>query len=186
MSTLGAQAMHGAEWARRIRDGDESVYETLFRTFAPGLCAFLTRYVGERAIAEELVQDVFLALWDQRATVCITGSVQAYLYTAARNRALNSLQHERVADRFRVATLARMHAADAVVQGEAECLAALEFNDAMAQLPARCRLVFTLQRTHGMTYGEVATCLGISVKTVEVQMGRALRTLRLWYGRRDD
>lgn len=185
MSSIGAHELRGAEWAQRLRDGDEAVYETLFRTFSPGLCAFLTRYVGERAIAEELVQDVFLALWNQRATLHLTGSVQAYLYTAARNRALNALQHERVADRFRVTTLQRMTVVEAVVHGEAECIAALEFSDAMARLPTRCRLVFTLQRTHGMTYGEVAACLGISVKTVETQMGRALRTLRQWYRQRE-
>lgn len=181
MSTRAAAVMHGAEWMQRIRDGDEAVYETLFRTFAPGLCSFLTRYVGERAIAEELVQDVFLSLWNHRATVHITGSVQGYLFAAARNRALNYIDHERVADRFRVATLTRMSAADASVQGEAECFAALEMQDALEQLPARCRLVFSLQRNHGMSYGEVASALAISVKTVEVQMGRALKTLRAWY-----
>ena len=69
MSTRAAAVMHGAEWMQRIRDGDEAVYETLFRTFAPGLCSFLTRYVGERAIAEELVQDVFLSLWNHRSSV---------------------------------------------------------------------------------------------------------------------
>ena len=181
MSTRAAAVMHGAEWTQRIRDGDEAVYETLFRTFAPGLCSFLTRYVGERAIAEELVQDVFLSLWNHRASVHITGSVQAYLFAAARNRALNYIEHERVADRFRVATLTRMSATDASVQGEAECFAALEMQEALAQLPVRCRLVFSLQRNHGMSYGEVASTLAISVKTVEAQMGRALKTLRAWY-----
>ena len=181
MSLRAAELLHGAEWMARIRDGDEAVFETLFRTFAPGLCTFLTRYVGERAIAEELVQDVFLSLWDHRATVHITGSVQAYLFAAARNRALNHLDHERVTDRFRVSVLTRMTASEASVQGEAECFAALEMQEALAQLPARCRLVFTLQRTHGMSYGEVASSLAISVKTVEVHMGRALRTLRAWY-----
>ena len=72
-------------------------------------------------------------------------------------------------------------AAEASVQGEAECFAALEMQDALAKLPPRCRLVFTLQRNHGMSYGEVASSLAISVKTVEVQMGRALKTLRAWY-----
>lgn len=181
MSTRAADLLHGAEWMQRIRDGDEAVYETLFRTFAPGLCTFLTRYVGERAVAEELVQDVFLSLWDHRATVHITGSVQGYLFAAARNRALNHIEHERVVDRFRVSVLTRMTPADASLQGEAECFAALEMQDALAQLPARCRLVFNLQRNHGMTYDEVAASLAISVKTVEVQMGRALKTLRAWY-----
>ena len=171
---------------QRIRDGDEAVYETLFRTFAPGLCSFLTRYLGERAVAEELVQDVFLSLWDHRASVHITGSIQAYLFAAARNRALNHIEHERVVDRFRVSVLARMTAAEASIQGEAECLAALEMQDALARLPARCRLVFNLQRNHGMTYEEVASTLAISVKTVEVQMGRALRTLRAWYAAQEE
>ena len=182
MNTRAAEIMHGAEWMQRIRDGDEAVFETLFRTFAPGLCGFLTRYVGEHAVAEELVQDVFLSLWDHRASVHINGSIQAYLFAAARNRALNYIEHERVVDRFRVSVLTRMTPADASVHGESECFAALEMQDALAQLPARCRLVFTLQRNHGMSYAEVASSLAISVKTVEVQMGRALRTLRAWYG----
>jgi RNA polymerase sigma-70 factor (ECF subfamily) len=178
--------MHGAEWMQRIRDGDEAVYETLFRTFAPGLCTFLTRYVGDRAVAEELVQDVFLSLWDHRASVHITGSVQGYLFAAARNRALNYIEHEKVVDRFRVSVLTRMTAADASFQGEAECFAALEMQDALARLPPRCRLVFDLQRNHGMTYDEVASSLAISVKTVEVQMGRALKTLRAWYSAQEE
>jgi RNA polymerase sigma-70 factor (ECF subfamily) len=186
MSPRAAEVPHGAEWMARIRTGDEAVFETLFRTFAPGLCSFLTRYVGERAIAEELVQDVFLSLWDHRATVHITGSVQAYLFAAARNRALNHIDHERVTDRFRVSVLSRMTVSDASVQGEAECFAALGMQEALARLPARCRLVFTLQRTHGMSYGEVASALAISVKTVEVHMGRALRTLRAWYAEQAD
>ncbi len=181
MTTSAAEVMQGADWMQRIRDGDEAVYETLFRTFTPGLCSFLTRYVGERAVAEELVQDVFLSLWDHRASVHITGSVQAYLFAAARNRALNYIEHERVAYQFRVLVLTRMTAAEASVQGEAECFAALEMQDALAKLPARCRLVFNLQRNHGMTYDEVASALAISVKTVEAQMGRALKKLRLWY-----
>jgi RNA polymerase sigma-70 factor (ECF subfamily) len=181
MSKRPADVIHGAEWMQRIRDGDDAVYETLFRTFAPGLCSFVTRYVDERAVAEELVQDVFLSLWDHRATVHITGSAQSYLFAAARNRALNYIEHERVVDRFRISVLTRMTAADASVQGEAECFAALEMQEALSRLPARCRLVFNLQRNHGMTYDEVAAALGISVKTVEVQMGRALKTLRAWY-----
>ena len=181
MSTRSAEDIHGAEWMRRIRAGDEAVFEMLFRTFTPGLCAFLTRFVGERALAEELVQDVFLSLWDHRSTIHITGSAQAYLFAAARNRALNHVEHEKVADRFRVSVLTRMSASEASVQGEAECFAALDMQDALAKLPPRCRLVFDLQRNHGMSYAEVASSLAISVKTVEVQMGRALRTLRAWY-----
>jgi RNA polymerase sigma-70 factor, ECF subfamily len=186
MNARPADVPQGAEWMQRIRAGDEAVFETLFRTFAPGLCRFLTRYVRERAIAEELVQDVFLSLWDHREHVHITGSVQAYLFAAARNRALNFIDHERVADRFRVSVLTRMTAEEASIQGEAECLAALEMQEALARLPARCRLVFNLQRNHGMSYGEVASALAISVKTVEVHMGRALRTLRAWYAEQVD
>jgi RNA polymerase sigma-70 factor (ECF subfamily) len=129
---------------------------------------------------------VFLSLWDHRASVRITGSVQAYLFTAARNRALNHIEHERVVDRFRVSVLSRMTAADVAVHGEAECFAALEMQEALAMLPPRCRLVFNLQRNQGMTYEEVAATLGISVKTVEVQMGRALRALRVWYAAQVD
>jgi RNA polymerase sigma-70 factor, ECF subfamily len=169
---------YDADWLARIQRGDPLAHEALFRMFAPGLYAFLTRYVQSTAVAEDIVQDLFLAIWDHRAQLSIDGSVRTYLFTAARNRALNYLKHERIADRFRVTVMDRTDGADPSAPGESDFLAAMEVQSAIDQLPPRCRLIFTMSRQQDMTYNQIADVLGISVKTVEVQMGRALKSLR--------
>ena len=171
------------ELARRIERGDPAAFETLFRTFAPALYTFLTHYVGSSAVAEDLVQDLFLAIWDHRAALRIEGSLRTYLFTAARNRALNYLKHERVVERFRSVLLERGDASDPSAPGEADFLTALEMQGAIDALPPRCRLIFTMSRQDGLSYNQIATTLAISVKTVEVQMGRAMRSLRAHHRR---
>jgi RNA polymerase sigma-70 factor (ECF subfamily) len=165
----------GPEWVERIRAGDEAAFEALFRALAPGLCALVTRYVGSRAVAEEIVQDLFLDVWTRRAELTIDRSIAAYLFTAARNRALNQAKRERRVD---LTLIERADQSDPSAPGEAELLDALELQDAIAQLPARCRLIFTLNRHQDLSYTEIAASLGLSVKTVETQMGRALKALR--------
>jgi RNA polymerase sigma-70 factor, ECF subfamily len=174
---------HGPEWIGRIRSGDEAAFESLFRAFAPGLCVVAARYVQSRAVAEELVQDLFLELWTRRETLVVEQTIGAYLSTAMRNRSLNHLRREnRLAlwrDEVGVAGSGDGFGnADASAPNEAALLDALELQDAIAQLPARCRLIFTLNRHQEMTYAEIATSLGLSIKTVETQMGRALKALR--------
>ena len=169
---------HGPEWLERIRAGDAAAFEALFRALAPGLCALATRYIGSRAVAEEIVQDLFFDLWTRRAQLEIGQSLTSYLYVAARHRALNHLRRERQAARFRGLSLLVADERDCASPGEAELLDALELQEAIERLPTRCRLVFTLSRNQDMSYGEIASALGLSVKTVETQMGRALRSLR--------
>jgi RNA polymerase sigma-70 factor, ECF subfamily len=153
-------------------------YDALFRAFAPGLAAFLARYVGSPATAEDLVQDLFCALWADRARTRIDGSMRTYLFTAARNRALNHLRHQRVADRYQRAVGQSWEWSDPSAPGEATLLARVEAQRAIAALPPRCRRIFSLCREQHLSHRQIATLLGISVKTVEVQMGRALKSLR--------
>lgn len=169
------------EWIERLRQGDEAAFERLFRAFAPGLCAFVARYVDSRAIAEEVVQDLFLAIWQRRADLVVEQSVATYLFTAARNRAVNHLRHEHVARRWESSIVGRIESPDGC--GEAELLEMLHLQDGIERLPARCRLIFMLSRQQGMTYAQIAESLDLSVKTVEAQMGRALRALRAWVKR---
>ena len=169
-----------ADWIQPLRDGDAVAFESLFRAFAPGLCTFVARYVDSRAIAEDLVQDLFLTLWRKREEIAIDGAVDVYLFGAARNRALNYLRHQRVEDRFRTMVLERSDSQ--VVLREGEILELLEVQEAIDTLPARCRLIFSLHHQQGLTYAEIARSLGLSIKTVETQMGRALKALRAWIG----
>jgi RNA polymerase sigma-70 factor (ECF subfamily) len=168
----------GSEWIARIRQGDQAAFESLFRAFAPGLCAYAARYVESTQVAEDIVQDLFLSLWRNRERLSIDQSVPSYLLAAARNRAINHLRHERVAKRWETRVVGRIETS--TPSDEAELLEMLDLQDGIERLPARCRLIFALSRQQGMSYSEIAQSLGLSVKTVEVQIGRALRALRAW------
>jgi len=167
------------EWLIGIRNGDTAVFEVVFRTYYRRLCAVAYAHVGSPETAEEIVQDLFLKLWRQRDSLQITDSLQAYLYRAARNASLNHLNHRRIelrwSERVRATDPPVAPAADDEL-GESELARAIDAG--IAALPERCRLVFTMSRRQGLSYAEIADALGISVKTVEAQIGRALKSLR--------
>lgn len=119
-----------------------------------------------------------LELWKRRGSLAEDSSPQAYLFQSTRNRSLNHVRHERVAKQGEPFA-SRPEAVDSVAHSqivEDEIRAAVR--QAMDGLPDRCREVFELSRLHGLKYSEIASVLGISVKTVEAQMGKALRILR--------
>jgi RNA polymerase sigma-70 factor (ECF subfamily) len=134
--------------------------------------------VRSRAIAEEIVQDVMLELWKRRESLADNSSPQAYLFQSTRNRSLNHLRHERVvkeAEPYATKTEAVDSKAHSHMV-EDEMRAAVQ--RAIEGLPDKCREIFEMSRTNGLRYSEIATVLGISIKTVEAQMGKALRVLR--------
>ena len=119
-----------------------------------------------------------LELWKKRETLAADSSPQAYLFQSTRNRSLNHVRHERVV-KHGEPYARRPEAMDAPAPShvvEDEMRAAME--NAIAALPDRCREIFELSRTKGLKYLEIAALLGISVKTVEAQMGKALKALR--------
>jgi RNA polymerase sigma-70 factor (ECF subfamily) len=171
--------MNDRELLDRLRRGDAAAFEEIFRAWYAPLVRTADAIVHSRAIAEEIVQDVLLELWRRRERLAPDGSPQAYLFQATRNRALNHLRHGRIVDRSAplVARDAPRHSAPADAHAtEDELRAALR--DAVDALPPRCREVFELSRVRGLKYSEIASLLGVSVKAVEAQMGKALRTMR--------
>jgi RNA polymerase sigma-70 factor (ECF subfamily) len=167
----------GEQW-EQLRAGSRGAFDQIFRSWYPRLVATAQAIVNERAVAEELAQDVMLELWRRRASLVLETTLGAYLHRSARNRALNYLRHERVA-RLAEPELGAAAAAPAgtdhqVRRAEIEAAA----RAAVASLPARCREVFELSRVQGLRYAEIASVMDISVKTVEAQMAKALRVLR--------
>jgi RNA polymerase sigma-70 factor (ECF subfamily) len=162
----------------RLRADDAAAFDALFRTGYAPLVRFTDRMVRDAAAAEELVQEVMLELWRRRHALDPAGSAQAYLFQAARNRALNHLRHRRVVAR----TEPLLADDEAVAPSALATVEETELEDAVraavATLPPRCRQVFELSRGRGLRYAEIAGLLGVSVKAVEAQMGRALRHLR--------
>ena len=151
----------------------------MFEALYPSLCSLVARRVGSRAIAEELVQDVFLRIWERRRTLDPERSITGYLYRAARNQAGNHLKHRGIADRSRHTIVLNLRPAETAADEEVRYNEiATVAQDAIDELPARCREIFLLSRHAELSYGEIARLLGLSVKTVETQMGRALKALR--------
>lgn len=164
---------------RRIRSGDHDAFEQLFRIYADALCAFAADHVGER-IAEDIVQTVFCDLWDRREEWCPPRNVKAYLYRAVRNTALDHLDRRDVEQDWKEEEKERDQARGKIapvdVLKHKEMSRAME--QAVEELPERRRMIYRMARHHDMTYSEIATALDIAPKTVENQMGRALKTLR--------
>jgi RNA polymerase sigma-70 factor (ECF subfamily) len=162
----------------RLRSGDEQAFDTLFRAWYAPLVRLSTGLVRSRAVAEEIVQDVMLELWRHRDRLNLEGSAEAYLLRSTRNRSLNHLRHERVQDRAAPLLQREFDRPSRPVDRLVGAEVAEAVRIAVDELPARTREVFELSRVHGLKYLEIAESLGISVKTVEAQMGRALRILR--------
>lgn len=163
----------------QIRAGDHAAFTAAVQAYYSGLCDFAWRYVRSTMIAEEVVQEVFLNLWEHRQHLKSDGSLRAYLYRAVKNRSLNHLRNQRTRTQKTEAlaeylTHVLPQPDKAMLQEEL----AHRIREALDALPERRRTIFVLSKLHGLTYAEIASVLGISINTVDTQMRRALRLLR--------
>jgi RNA polymerase sigma-70 factor (ECF subfamily) len=171
-------------WVERIRRGDEAAFQELFRAFYDPLCRFVEGFVRRKAVAEELVQSLFLTLWIRRESWAVRDTLRTYLYATARNHALNHWKRERLFDGYVARAWARRdRAVEIRVMTNADTRLVSEeveatVRRAIAALPLRYAPVLQLRWEHGMTYAEIARILDLPVKTVETRVGRALRMLR--------
>ena len=154
-----------------------SSFRQLFDSQFEPLCRFLTCYTTNRTTIEEVVQEVFVKLWEDREVLRIE-SVKTYLYSAARNRMLNYLRDEK-----RRHTLLEQWIQYEKDQNRGEeCFDMEKFSKRVQQaidsLPEQCMKIFEMSKKRGFTYKRIAEELNISVKTVETQMGIALRKIR--------
>ena len=165
---------------------DATAFEQLFKTHFKRLHAYAFTILRDEVEAEEMVQQVFFKLWERNVrmdsfgeTLSLTGSVSAYLYRAVHNESLNYIKHQKVRSNHQLHVAYSMkneaeHPAKKVIAGELE----KKIHSALNELPEQCRTIFQMSRFDELKYREIADKLGISVKTVENQMGKALKLLR--------
>lgn len=158
----------------------EYEFEQVFKSHFKALHAYACTILKEEAQAEELVQQVFFKLWERKDQVHITQSVQAYLYRSVYHECLNYLKHQKVKKAHQSHTL---YTSGAAVDPVSRDIAARELqkkiDEALRQLPEQCRTIFQMSRFEDLKYREIADKLNLSVKTVENQMGKALKIMRL-------
>jgi len=163
----------------KLQAGDISAFEMLFKTYYQPLCNYAYSFVQDRDEAEEIVQATFLSVWEKRDNLAIHTGVKPYLYAMVRNASLNVLKHDKIKQQHAAMELA---VAERSVESVARTVMASELENrifkALDKLPEQCRLVFKLSRFEELKYAEIAEQLNISVKTVENQMGKALRIMR--------
>lgn len=163
-----------------LQNGKESALDQLFREHYSYLCQTVFRVLPDRVLAEDLVQEVFYDLWRKRHKLNVQQSWRAYLRRAAINRTLNYIRDQKmiVDDESALPFNMSSKEADAGKLMEVDELKA-EIAQAIEALPERCRLVFGLSRFELMSNKEIAQHLDISIKTVENQMTKALKLLRV-------
>ena len=152
-----------------------STFEHLFKELFRPLSGFAMKYTGDLEEAKSLVHDVFVGLWEKLDTLPGDTNYRSYLYTGVRNRGLNYIRDRKKQVAFENVPeekLAEDH--DRLVTEEME----REIEIAIQTLPEKCREVFELNRKEGLKYAQIADQLGISIKTVEAQMSKALSVLR--------
>lgn len=182
---LPAAELNERETINRVRAGDYKAFDAMFTAYADPLSAYVYGLLQSREDAQEIVQDLFLWIWENRARWDVPGQLRTYLYRAARNRAISTMRHRRVQRLFHLTTEAQRSDVpvlpDAQDRLESAELSA-QIARAIADLPERARQVFLLARQHHMSYAEVAEVMQISPKTVENHMARAFAGLRAALG----
>lgn len=163
----------------RLRSKDKSAFALVFNDHFAILVNYAMRFLDDREEAEETVQDVFVKFWDKCSELAPESSVKSYLYRSVHNTCLNLIKHKKVKDAYRDHVINYMERTSEIVLEKPDPeKTRLEILAEIDNLPPRCSEIFKLSRLEGLKYQEIADHLGISVKTVEVQMGKALRVLR--------
>jgi RNA polymerase sigma-70 factor, ECF subfamily len=154
----------------------EEKVEMLFRQYYAGLCKSLYRILRDATLAEDIVQEVFLKVWEMRDQLKMDEAIQAYLYRSCYNTALNFLKKQK--QNTDIESLEVVPAGDSAEKDLTFTETESQIHAAIAALPPKTRLVFSLSRFEELSYKEIADQLDISLKSVEKHMGIALQRLR--------
>lgn len=163
-----------------IRNGDQSSFSTVFSAYYRDLVMFSMTFTRNVEVSEEIVQDIFMKIWEDRQTLYINSSLKSYFLKSVQNRSFDWLRHLKIRDNYARDILdhAILYENDTekyVLRSELEmCI-----ENALGNLPPECAEVFRLNRFQGLTYPEIAKKLNVSVRTVEVRISKALHLLRL-------
>lgn len=162
----------------KIRNGNEEAYRMVFYRYYDSLCHYAMNFIRDKGKAEDLVQEVFLKLWTKRESLKTGSSLKAYLYKMTYHEFVTVFRKEK---RYQQELdIFKFEALSPIIQESEESwqLKLKRVKEAIDSLPPRCKEIFILNKKHGLKHKEIAEQLSISVKTVENQVGKALKALR--------
>lgn len=160
-----------------IKQGNEETFRQIFHAYYEGLCHYAFTLLRDMDDAEDVVQAMFLKIWEKRETLAITHTIKSYLYKSIYHQCINQFDRRTVRTRFQEQKAAVKYVA---VQQPEVFPDELEerITTAINTLPKQCRRIFVMSRYQEMKYSEIAEALGISVNTIENQISKALKILR--------
>jgi len=163
----------------KIKRDDIKSFEFFFRKYYAILCNYAYKFLKDIDSAEEIIQDLFFNIWEKRHSITIESSVKSYLYRSTYNRCMLFLRHQSVKTKYEkyIKDQNNMAGSDASDEIDVEELARV-IDKTLEELPERSRKIFSLSRFEGLKYHEIAKRLSLSVKTIESNMGKALRLFR--------
>ena len=163
-----------------LRTGVESAYRQLFDQYYQRLVVFACKYLEDPEPARDIVQELFLDLYESRQSISIQTSLKSYLYSAVKNRCLNQVMHQQVKEKYR-----KMRRSGEVTVSNPDfekIMDAVELEariyEIVSKLPGRCRQIYMMSRVDGKRNREIADELNLSIRTVETQISKALKSLR--------
>lgn len=158
---------------QKIKNNDNFAFDEIFRQYYKQLCYFSFKIVQNNDIAEEIVQDLFVHLWEKRKDLNINTSLKSYLYRSVHNNSVRQFKKEKLHESLEDYHNKPESFSSAIEQAETENY----IYNTIEKLPEQCRKIFKMSRFEDLKYREIAEKLNLSIKTVETQMSRALKFL---------
>jgi RNA polymerase sigma-70 factor (ECF subfamily) len=161
-----------------IRQGDARILQVIFNEYYPVLTVFALKFLNDTDLAKEVVQEMFVRLYEKRKTINIQTSLKSYLYQSVRNACLNRIRQDKTHQRHHEEILKSAEKDsgwdDHMVEAELE----QRIYHVISNLPPKCKEIFLLSRQEDLTNREISEKLNISIRTIENQITKALKTLR--------
>ncbi len=169
------------ELVERVKRGEETAFELLFRFYYPGLVLYAMQFTVDRDEAEEIVQDFFVRFWQKHSCLKPSDSLKNYFFSSVRNSSLNLLKHKKV-ERVYIEELKQLSESDNLIYHHDLYITSElqeKIEKAIDLLPEKCREIFIMSRIKGMKSEEIALALDLSQRTVETQIYKAIKVMKV-------